>query len=179
MPTPSNRFNDFLPLPLLAHVWRINLNASKLLPVQPIPGRTADSIRRPSSTLRTTPELQSAQMSLAPCRHVLPFLPYKTENPSSGILTKNFRWCPPQSIRVHSSPLLSHSYWPQGSCHKNPCYSQRMKRTWLSSERGRPRPQQLATVQRMQEQVGRVSVNPISSNSWNSCLLASAAETQN
>jgi hypothetical protein len=31
------------------------------------------------------------------------------------------------STQVHSCPLLSHSYWPQRSCRKNPCYNRRVK----------------------------------------------------
>ena len=36
-------------------------------------------------------------------------------------------FCPLQSTRVTSCPLLSHSYWPQRNCRKNPCYDGHMK----------------------------------------------------
>jgi len=42
---------------------------------------------------------------------------------SSTIFTKK---CPLVSSRVRSCPLLSHSYWPQRSCRKNPCYNSSM-----------------------------------------------------
>jgi hypothetical protein len=36
-------------------------------------------------------------------------------------------FCPLLSTRVHSCPLLSHSYCPQRSCRKNPWYNRVMK----------------------------------------------------
>ena len=51
-------------------------------------------------------------------------VPRISENPSSGILTKE---CPLQSTQVHSCPLLSHSILPSNGVRKNPCYSRRVK----------------------------------------------------
>jgi hypothetical protein len=45
------------------------------------------------------------------------------------IASRNFsrKKCPLLSTQVHSSPLLSHSYWLQRSSPKNPCYNRGMK----------------------------------------------------
>src|SRR5688572_5511688 len=62
---------------------------------------------------------------------VFPFLPYKSQKPSSGILTKK---CPLLSTQVHSCPLLSHSCRICRNPGKTPCYISSVKETYVDRD---------------------------------------------